>query len=59
LFSSRAKDFNYLNNFFSFVVDHVSVPLQLTFENNKIFFASHTYPFYDCEEAMNLFENQP
>uniref|UniRef100_A0A8B9FA04 Plexin-B2 n=1 Tax=Amazona collaria TaxID=241587 RepID=A0A8B9FA04_9PSIT len=39
--------------------DHVSVPLQLTFGKNKIFFASHTYPFYDCEEAMNLFENQP
>uniref|UniRef100_A0A8C3JE50 Plexin-B2 n=1 Tax=Calidris pygmaea TaxID=425635 RepID=A0A8C3JE50_9CHAR len=39
--------------------DHVSVPLQLTFGNNKIFFASHTYPFYDCEEAMNLLENQP
>uniref|UniRef100_A0A8C0HS45 Plexin-B2 n=1 Tax=Buteo japonicus TaxID=224669 RepID=A0A8C0HS45_9AVES len=39
--------------------DHVSVPLQLTFGQNKIFFASHTYPFYDCEEAMNLFENQP
>uniref|UniRef100_A0A8C3LXN1 Plexin-B2 n=1 Tax=Chrysolophus pictus TaxID=9089 RepID=A0A8C3LXN1_CHRPC len=39
--------------------DHVSVPLQLTFGENKIFFASHTYPFYDCEEAMNLHENQP
>ncbi|XP_014819489.1 PREDICTED: plexin-B2 [Calidris pugnax] len=39
--------------------DHVSVPLQLTFGNNKVFFASHTYPFYDCEEAMNLLENQP
>ncbi|XP_015130710.3 plexin-B2 isoform X1 [Gallus gallus] len=39
--------------------DHVSVPLQLTFGENKIFFASHTYPFYDCEEAMNLYENQP
>ncbi|XP_068787709.1 plexin-B2 [Struthio camelus] len=39
--------------------DHVSVPLQLTFDEEKIFFASHTYPFYDCEEAMNLFENQP
>ncbi|XP_032867347.1 plexin-B2 [Tyto alba] len=39
--------------------DHVSVPLQLTFRENKIFFASHTYPFYDCEEAMNLLENQP
>ncbi|XP_025936353.1 plexin-B2 isoform X2 [Apteryx rowi] len=39
--------------------DHVSVPLQLTFEKENIFFASHTYPFYDCEEAKNLFENQP
>ncbi|XP_062439111.1 plexin-B2 isoform X2 [Rhea pennata] len=39
--------------------DHVSVPLQLTFGEKKIFFASYTYPFYDCEEAMNLFENQP
>ncbi|KFV87190.1 Plexin-B2 [Struthio camelus australis] len=47
------------DDFFSFVIDHVSVPLQLTFDEEKIFFASHTYPFYDCEEAMNLFENQP
>lgn len=64
---SRAKEFNnHLNKFwvffpfyFSFAIDHVSVPLQLTFGENKIFFASHTYPFYDCEEAMNLYENQP
>ncbi|KAM8820267.1 plexin-B2 [Eudromia elegans] len=39
--------------------DHVSVPLKLTFGQKNIFFASHTYPFYDCEEAMNLVENQP
>ncbi|NXD09615.1 PLXB2 protein, partial [Nothocercus nigrocapillus] len=39
--------------------DHVSVPLKLTFGQKNIFFASHTYPFYDCEEAMNLLENQP
>uniref|UniRef100_A0A8B9C8W9 Plexin-B2 n=1 Tax=Anser brachyrhynchus TaxID=132585 RepID=A0A8B9C8W9_9AVES len=39
--------------------DHVSVTLRLTFRENDIFFASHTYPFYDCEEAMNLYENQP
>ncbi|NWJ10312.1 PLXB2 protein, partial [Crypturellus undulatus] len=39
--------------------DHVSVPLKLTFGQKNIFFASHTYPFYDCEEAMNLIENQP
>ncbi|KAM9171582.1 plexin-B2 [Pangshura tecta] len=39
--------------------DHVSVPLILTFGEEKMFFASATYPFYDCEEAMNLFENLP
>uniref|UniRef100_A0A8C3IBY4 Plexin B2 n=1 Tax=Chrysemys picta bellii TaxID=8478 RepID=A0A8C3IBY4_CHRPI len=40
--------------------DHVSVSLILTFgEKKTIFFASATYPFYDCEEAMNLSENLP
>uniref|UniRef100_A0A8C3S3G2 Plexin B2 n=1 Tax=Chelydra serpentina TaxID=8475 RepID=A0A8C3S3G2_CHESE len=39
--------------------DHVSVSLTLTIGEEKIFFASATYPFYDCEEAMNLSENLP
>uniref|UniRef100_A0A452H9Y8 Uncharacterized protein n=1 Tax=Gopherus agassizii TaxID=38772 RepID=A0A452H9Y8_9SAUR len=39
--------------------DHVSVSLILTFGEEKMFFASATYPFYDCEEAMNLSENLP
>nr|XP_006122669.1 plexin-B2 [Pelodiscus sinensis]XP_006122670.1 plexin-B2 [Pelodiscus sinensis]XP_006122671.1 plexin-B2 [Pelodiscus sinensis]XP_006122672.1 plexin-B2 [Pelodiscus sinensis]XP_006122674.1 plexin-B2 [Pelodiscus sinensis]XP_006122675.1 plexin-B2 [Pelodiscus sinensis]XP_014428880.1 plexin-B2 [Pelodiscus sinensis] len=39
--------------------DHVSVSLTLTFVKKQIFFASATYPFYDCEEAMNLSENLP
>uniref|UniRef100_A0A452H9J0 IPT/TIG domain-containing protein n=1 Tax=Gopherus agassizii TaxID=38772 RepID=A0A452H9J0_9SAUR len=30
--------------------DHVSVSLILTFGEEKMFFASATYPFYDCEE---------
>ncbi|XP_067420426.1 plexin-B2 isoform X2 [Emydura macquarii macquarii] len=39
--------------------DHVSVSLTVTFGDEKMFFASATYPFYDCKEAMNLSENLP
>ncbi|XP_030073029.1 plexin-B2 [Microcaecilia unicolor] len=38
--------------------DHVSVEIRLTFRG-KVFFASYPYPFYDCEEAMNLMDNLP
>ncbi|XP_044279378.1 plexin-B2 isoform X2 [Varanus komodoensis] len=38
--------------------DYVLVPLRLTFGKN-ISFASDTYPFYDCGEAINHFENEP
>ncbi|XP_029473245.1 plexin-B2 isoform X2 [Rhinatrema bivittatum] len=38
--------------------DHVFVEIRLTF-NSTVFFASYRYPFYDCEEAMNLSENLP
>ncbi|XP_019399008.1 PREDICTED: plexin-B2 [Crocodylus porosus] len=39
--------------------DHVLVPLNLTFGEHGIFFASSYYPFYDCEKAVNLSENLP
>ncbi|XP_074871427.1 plexin-B2 isoform X2 [Carettochelys insculpta] len=39
--------------------DHVLVLLTLTVGEEKIFLASAEYPFYDCEEAMNLKENMP
>nr|XP_020652892.1 plexin-B2 [Pogona vitticeps]XP_020652893.1 plexin-B2 [Pogona vitticeps] len=38
--------------------DYVQVPLNLTFGDN-IFFASGTYPFYDCGKAINCIENEP
>ncbi|XP_062990148.1 plexin-B2 isoform X2 [Elgaria multicarinata webbii] len=38
--------------------DYVMVPLNLTF-GKDIFFASDTYPFYDCGEAINRIENEP
>ncbi|XP_053109214.1 plexin-B2 isoform X2 [Hemicordylus capensis] len=38
--------------------DYVLVPLHLTF-GDGIAFASGTYPFYDCGEAINNIENQP
>ncbi|XP_032076613.1 plexin-B2 isoform X1 [Thamnophis elegans] len=38
--------------------DSVLVLVNLTFGDN-IFFASGTYPFYDCGEAINRIENEP
>ncbi|XP_061496174.1 plexin-B2 isoform X2 [Rhineura floridana] len=38
--------------------DYVLVPLRLTIGDN-ILLASGTYPFYDCEKAINRIENEP
>nr|XP_033815623.1 plexin-B2 isoform X2 [Geotrypetes seraphini]XP_033815624.1 plexin-B2 isoform X2 [Geotrypetes seraphini] len=38
--------------------DHVFVEIRLTFRGG-VFFTSYPYPFYDCEEAMNLVDNLP
>ncbi|KAM4676291.1 plexin-B2 isoform 1-T2 [Discoglossus pictus] len=38
--------------------DFVNVIVDLRFESD-VFFASYSYPFYDCKEAMHLSENLP
>ncbi|XP_069085759.1 plexin-B2 isoform X3 [Pleurodeles waltl] len=40
--------------------DHILVAISLNFKReNKVFFTSGTYPFYDCEAAMHLSKNLP
>lgn len=39
--------------------DYVNVTITLFVTEKRIFFADYTYPFYNCEESMNLSENLP
>ncbi|XP_040843627.1 plexin-B2 isoform X1 [Ochotona curzoniae] len=39
--------------------DHVAMTIQLLFRRGNVSLTFHTYPFYDCREAMSLVEKLP